>query len=253
MSQKRGLPVDDQSTEKRARFDDSEPIFQGISIYLHPAALGKTKRAIFERQIVSNGGTLVDSLADNAAGQFLVVIESVPIDSGKLRAIVDKCIDNFSNPKSEVVSTCWLSMCLEEKRRIETDSFRLDKKLLAKRAKVDNTSESSDAATEPSSSNSSSHEGTNPIDRVKDNFVCARSSENPQSTNLNKNITDELEKLAAAYKSSNDKWRAFGYQKAIAAIKSHPTPIRSRAEATKIPNVGAKMAEKGSSELFVIG
>ncbi len=38
------------------------------------------------------------------------------------------------------------------------------------------------------------------IDRNKHKFVCAQSSDNPLATNLNKHITDQLEKLAAAYK-----------------------------------------------------
>ena len=249
MSQKRDLPVEEPAVlddKKRPRFDDSEHIFRGISMQLHPAALGRKKRAIFEKQIVCNGGTLVDSLEETVSGKFLVVVESGSMDAKKLRAIVEKCIESFSNTKSEIVSTGWLSKCLEEKRRIETKSFRLDKKLLAKRVKADCTSEPNDPGSQPSTSCSRPGETSAHIDRVKDKFVCAQSSENPQSANLNKNITDELEKLAAAYKSSNDRWRAFGYQKAIAAIKNHPRQIRSRIEATKIPNVGAKMAEKGS-------
>ena len=189
---------------------------------------------------------MVDSLEETVSGKFLVVVESGSMDTEKLRPIVEKCIDSFSNSISEVISTGWVSKCLEEKRRIDTTSYRLDKKLLAKKAKEDGISESNDSASEPSTSYSRPGEANNHIDRVKDKFVCAQSSENPQSANLNKNITDELEKLAAAYKSSNDRWRAFGYQKAIAAIKNHPRQIRSRIEATKIPNVGAKMAEKES-------
>ena len=205
---------------------------------LHPAAMGKTKRSIFERQIVWNGGTLVDSPEKEVpAGKFLVLVESSSMDSDKLQAIVEKCIERFPDQQSEVVSTAWLSKCLEEKRKLETDFFRLDKKLLAKRTKAD-------VSSEPSTSCCPGVEEANDVDRVKHKFVCAQPSENAQSANLNKNITDELEKLASAYKSANDRWRAFGYQKAIAAIKSHPRQISSRMEASTIPNVGAKMAEK---------
>ena len=69
------------------------------------------------------------------------------------------------------------------------------------------------------SSSSSSIGGERPkgsssyIDRNKHKFVCAQSSDNPTATNLNKALTDELEKLANAYKSTKDTWRAFGYQK----------------------------------------
>ena len=208
---------------------------------LHAAALGKTKRTIFERQIVSNGGTLIDSLEKEVpAGRFLVLVESSSMETEKLQAIVEKCIESFPHQQSEVVSTAWLSKCLAEKRSLRTDTFRLDKKLLAKRAKAD-------VRSKPSTACCPIQKEANDVDRVKNKFVCAHSSENAQSSNLNKNITDELEKLAAAYKSANDRWRAFGYQKAIAAIKNHPRQITSRMEASMIPNVGAKMAEKAST------
>ncbi len=38
--------------------------------------------------------------------------------------------------------------------------------------------------------------------------------------------------------------RAFGYQKAISALKNHPRRVESREEAAAIPNVGSKMADK---------
>lgn len=67
---------------------------------------------------------------------------------------------------------------------------------------------------------------TNPITR---NYVCAHSSDDPSnSKNLNGLIIDELSKLAAVYKNSNDQWRWFAYEKAIAAIKKYPKTIHSR-------------------------
>ena len=60
-------------------------------------------------------------------------------------------------------------------------------------------------------------------------FVCAYSSSDPQnSLNLNEKIIEELAKLAATYKNSNDQWRCFAYEKAIAAIKKYPKVIHSR-------------------------
>lgn len=46
--------------------------------------------------------------------------------------------------------------------------------------------------------------------------------------NLNAHITLELEKLANTYKSTNDTWRAVGYQRAIAAIRNYDKEITSR-------------------------
>lgn len=46
--------------------------------------------------------------------------------------------------------------------------------------------------------------------------------------NLNAHITLELEKLANTYKSTNDTWRAVGYQRAITAIRNYDKEITSR-------------------------
>ncbi|KAG7174440.1 DNA polymerase lambda-like [Homarus americanus] len=61
---------------------------------------------------------------------------------------------------------------------------------------------------------------------------------------MNHHITAELDKLAAAYKSKKDTWRALGYQKAISAIRHHPREITSREEALSIPGVGERLADK---------
>ncbi|KAL5021152.1 hypothetical protein ScPMuIL_000307 [Solemya velum] len=77
----------------------------------------------------------------------------------------------------------------------------------------------------------------------KGNWVCAQSSTNPRP-NLNQNITDKLEEMVKKYKSTNDTWRAFGYQKGIQALKKHPKAITSWEEAKGLPGVGAKLADK---------
>ena len=65
--------------------------------------------------------------------------------------------------------------------------------------------------------------------KLQDRFACAYSSDDQQKTvNLNEAITKELSKLSEAYKNSNDQWRCFGYEKAISAIKRHPSVITSR-------------------------
>lgn len=61
----------------------------------------------------------------------------------------------------------------------------------------------------------------------QEKFACARPS-GKQVKDFNHHITAELEKLAAAYKSKKDTWRALGYQKAISAIRNYPRPITSR-------------------------
>ena len=64
---------------------------------------------------------------------------------------------------------------------------------------------------------------------VKFGFVCAHSSDEPlKGHNDNELIISELSKLASTYKNSNDQWRSYAYEKAIAAIKRHPNAISSR-------------------------
>ncbi|XP_045582175.2 DNA polymerase lambda [Procambarus clarkii] len=79
--------------------------------------------------------------------------------------------------------------------------------------------------------------------RLKEKFACARPSSS-KVNELNAHITSELEKLAAAYKSKNDTWRALGYQKAVSAIRNHPREITSREEALGINGVGERLADK---------
>ncbi|ORX92507.1 Nucleotidyltransferase [Basidiobolus meristosporus CBS 931.73] len=50
--------------------------------------------------------------------------------------------------------------------------------------------------------------------------------------------------LKEAYESVNDKFRALGYTKAIAALKKYPKPITSKEEALQIPRVGKRLADK---------
>jgi hypothetical protein len=91
----------------------------------------------------------------------------------------------------------------------------------------------------------------------------------PVRTNHNQSITDILEVMqkksdASGYAHAHalsvcmcahhcagalvalhrDKWRSFAYRKAVAALKAHPRPINSAAEALKVRGVGKGIAEK---------
>ncbi|KAK7076416.1 hypothetical protein SK128_014977 [Halocaridina rubra] len=81
--------------------------------------------------------------------------------------------------------------------------------------------------------------------QLQSKFVCSQPSTS-HSKGFNSHITKELEKLAAAYKSKNDTWRAVGYQKAISAIRNYSKEITSREEALGIRGVGARLADKVS-------
>lgn len=47
-----------------------------------------------------------------------------------------------------------------------------------------------------------------------------------------------------AYKNTKDQWRALGYRKAIGALKSHPRAVTTWEEASAIPGIGSRLADK---------
>ncbi|KAK3096066.1 hypothetical protein FSP39_022699 [Pinctada imbricata] len=77
----------------------------------------------------------------------------------------------------------------------------------------------------------------------KGNWICSQSSKNPQVNN-NQHITDKLEEMVQKYKSTNDQWRVFSYQKAIQVLKKQAKPITTWEQAKNLPGVGARLADK---------
>lgn len=207
--------------------------FDGLSFHLYPAALSKIRKGIFERQIPQNGGQLVSDLPKS--GQILVLIEDNAIDPKRLQQIVRDLAQKYPNPEATYLGMGWLSKCLENGQQCPFNEFEL---------KVEETQDPIKSKKVKDSSKTDDSKETY-VDRNRHKFVCAQSSSDEvASAHPNKFITDELEKLAGAYKNSNDQWRAFGYQKAIAAIKNYPKAITNRDEAAALPNVGQKMADK---------
>ncbi|XP_069095660.1 DNA polymerase lambda isoform X2 [Pleurodeles waltl] len=94
-----------------------------------------------------------------------------------------------------------------------------------------------------SSSSPSESSSTTVVAAISEKWVCSQSSERKKQ-NYNKLLTDKLEVLAKAYTVQGDRWRALGYSKAISALKSYHKPVTSFQEASKIPGIGKKMAEK---------
>ncbi|KAJ8026281.1 DNA polymerase lambda [Holothuria leucospilota] len=94
-----------------------------------------------------------------------------------------------------------------------------------------------------SSASNLSTPNTTPTKLPKGNWVCAKPSTS-QTVNFNEHITEKLEKLMNAYKNTKDQWRALGYRKAIGALKAHPKAVTSWEEASAIPGVGSKIADK---------
>ncbi|XP_029649514.1 DNA polymerase lambda-like [Octopus sinensis] len=77
----------------------------------------------------------------------------------------------------------------------------------------------------------------------KGRWVCFESSRN-SPVNYNRHITDTLEEMVKTYKSTNDKWRVYSYQKAIGILKREPKEITSREEARNLRGIGDSLADK---------
>ena len=225
-----GLDSDRHSTDDKKKCT----LFGNLTFHLHPAALSKTRKELFEKKISENGGRLVQSVAEKVETDLYVLMEDKMMDVDKRQGLLEK-LDASVQKENQmtILGLSWLSQCLEESEVVALDPYvlKVPKKVTEAKKEV--------------LAKDSNNEKSSYIERNKHKFVCAKSSaEKATSSNPNKLITDELEKLAAAYKSTNDTWRAFGYQKAISALKNYPTRITSREEASKIPNVGKKMADK---------
>ena len=182
---------------------------------------------------------------DKLEDKILILIDDLITEQEQRQKLAENFSENHPKLKEKVkfLKMSWLSECLEESAFIGIENYRINPNV--KKAQdtsyttSDDPSPSTSCGTGTSSSNNKDESSKKVpyVDRVRHKFVCAQSSDNPLSTNVNKLITDELEKLAKAYKSTNDTWRAFGYQKAISAIKNYPRPITNREEAGKIPQV----------------
>ncbi|KAK7110678.1 hypothetical protein V1264_014513 [Littorina saxatilis] len=120
-----------------------------------------------------------------------------------------------------------------------------DSDYAASDGEVSDSSASHAASAElPTTSSADTTPNTSPEKKVPiSKWICAQSSKAPKS-NANEHITAKLEEMVKNYESTNDKWRAFGYQKAIGALRKCPHEIRSWEEARALQGVGAKLADK---------
>ncbi|KAI0651056.1 hypothetical protein C8Q79DRAFT_931196 [Trametes meyenii] len=82
---------------------------------------------------------------------------------------------------------------------------------------------------------------------VKKGFACDDRGGHNLDPCPNQNIIDklqELKSLHAVKASKDDEWRVLGYNKAIAALRKHPTRVKSYEEAAGLRGIGAKTAQK---------
>ncbi|CAF1093694.1 unnamed protein product [Rotaria sp. Silwood1] len=79
----------------------------------------------------------------------------------------------------------------------------------------------------------------------KGNWMCSMSSQTAKkNTEVNKDIIEKLQAMADLYSKTNDKWRAYSYQKAITTIRRCTKRIDSYEEIIKLPGIGESLAKK---------
>jgi len=230
---------ENSQNDKVARTDDVQ-FFSGLTFTLHPAALSRTRKAIFHKQIEAKGGMLVDNVRDGGGeGERLVLIEdTILADEEKQKNIANKI--RSCGRTVCVLGLSWVSKCLEANQLVNRQPFEIAPIAVSTKDKNEQEPPPQSLVSDPSSSRQSF------VERNKHKFVCAQSSDSPRVgvDNPNKVITDQLERLAAAYKASNDTWRAFSYQKAASAIKNYGEKITKREDLEGMRGVGQKMADK---------
>ncbi|XP_051558720.1 DNA polymerase lambda isoform X2 [Myxocyprinus asiaticus] len=256
-------------------------VFQGVTVYIVPAGIGKARCDIFHRQITQNGGQLLTAFSPSCT--HVVVDDSVDCQ----RALRLLKVERLPSAV-QLVKCTWLSACISEKRLLDSEDYSLlpaesptiaaaedpmqtivapVSEEAAKDALVPTQEDLTETVPEiqeehhdedgvsqndldalisgvhPSESNQDQTQSLADKPFMPAKWVCSQPS-TAKVENHNKHITDKLEPLAKAYTHTGDKWRALGYSKAINALKSYHKPIASYDEACKIPGIGKRMADK---------
>jgi hypothetical protein len=174
---------------------------------------------------------------DSTSNDQMVLIDTSVIAKDKTAGIVAKCAHDMAGGV-QILRMAWLSDSIRKEQALDFTKYHISHGHQTTPAALDTAVKDHDQTME----------GPLPSKTFESKFVCAQSSgvsAGAQENLLhNERLIAELTKLAKAYKSTNDKWRFFGYEKAIAAIRRHSRDIKDPREATKIPGLGQKMADK---------
>lgn len=228
-----------------------------VALYLSPLrvllvqkGMGKARRDFFAGNVENHGGVALTEFGSNVT--HVVVDESLSYDAlcGLLKV---------AELKPPVVYSKWLSECFKQGCLVPCDEYVCPRNPVSERsgnravALCDASPEKKPRiASDPTCSNSQrspseAHpeaEASSPEKSLKSRWRCSEPSTNDSRPNYNSNITTILQKMVDAYESTADKWRAFGYQKAINALKNCQKEIRTYEEALALPGVGKRLAEK---------
>ncbi|XP_063056233.1 DNA polymerase lambda isoform X2 [Engraulis encrasicolus] len=112
-------------------------VFQGVSVHILPAGIGKARCDIFQRQVTQNGGKMESALGP---GVTHVVVEDTMDRERALRLLK---VDTLPS-SAQLVKCSWLSACISEKRLLDTTGHSL---LLPERNKPVNNTDTQDRKT----------------------------------------------------------------------------------------------------------
>ncbi|CAF0914208.1 unnamed protein product [Adineta steineri] len=238
-------------------------------VYLLPNAIGKGRLTIFREACTKYSLECITPF--NIDNIECIIAE----DSLDTNIIIEKILhldpSNLHIP--QIVSTRWLSESLRAQKLLPRESFIRsivsetpttpnednivhDEKILRTRF---NTEQSiMPRIRSNSDSDYEDDEDVNKTDEelvtlapkevtfAKHNWICHESSALPVDSvaNPNQAVIDKLQEMANLYRNSNDKWRAFGYQKAISTLKKCNRPTTTYEELRRLPGVGSRLAEK---------
>ncbi|CAN7983656.1 unnamed protein product [Ixodes hexagonus] len=202
-------------------------MFAGSRVYVLPTGMGKPRLQLFAKKLVEHGAEIADSEKD---ATHVVVAECVGRE--RLPKLVDL---NRLSPSASIVRSAWISDSLKDGSLASTMPYALT---------CDLPKEHGEALSDADCAGPSS-EVTDAVNRKDTGVPAPARSECPdEPVNRNAHITEQLEAMVETYQSTKDHWRALSYERAIMALKRHPTEITSWEEARSLPKVGERLADK---------
>ncbi|CAF1112009.1 unnamed protein product [Adineta ricciae] len=246
------------------------------TFYLLPNGIGKDRRTIFTNALQR---FQLQSLATSENARFIIADDQ--FDVPKIFQMLK--IESHEEAPPTVIRTKWLSDSLKEKRLIPlTKDYIIRPPLIRKHTVPSFTQESTTeekkfvrdkpkrklsedepqggCATQIKQRRFSSDDDDYDVnddynDTVKNpykngelpkgNWMCSMSSQTAKkNTEVNRDIIEKLQAMGELYAKTNDKWRAYSYQKAITTIRRCTHRIDSYEEIIKLPGIGESLAKK---------
>ncbi|CAF1025646.1 unnamed protein product [Didymodactylos carnosus] len=229
----------------------SDDQLESSVLYLLPNSIGKGRLQVFKDALVKKFHLNLVDKYDITTVNYVIIEDSLDV-----HVVLDKILNVFqqyqNSNKPILIRTLWISDSIKSKQLLPIHNYILtvsheNENIIppSKKIKISSSSSSSSQTADrnvelrrsprfkqandeistisprkirqPSSYSSDSENDSDDYTK-KGHWVCSESatfaSENP-----NQDVIDKLTELADLYRNTNDKWRAFSYQKAINTLK----------------------------------